>query len=176
MIDHCRRGVAAGFLMLLWAPVWAQQTDKPTGQPSAPQPKPAPQQTPPLWPSNTTVPQPAPPAQPVPPAPIATTTAPVTVLIPPPPAVQKNPPLGSEQLGKIRENEQHYREQNAAAELEFDARQAQERKEFAATVAGKGFWERRRQTREFRAGQARRRKEFDAEQEKKRLTYEWRYP
>jgi hypothetical protein len=85
-------------------------------------------------------------------------------------------PLGSDLRGKIKEDGEHFREQDAASQREFELSQAEERKAFETKLEDKGFWERRRLKRQFRAAQALRRKEFNAEQAKKRRMYEWRYP
>lgn len=172
------RGCAAvACLMLFWAAaVPAQQVGDPAGKPPAQeQPLIAPDQRP------VAAPQPSPPrldtGVPAPqrsPA-VATTTVPVTILnLPmarPEPAA-----LGSELRSRIREQEQHFREKGAEAAREFNLRQAEERKEFAAATAEKGFWERRRLTREFHATQAKQRLAFNKEQEKRRRANEWRFP
>ena len=175
-----RRRVATGCLMLLWTAVSAQKTEtKAQGQPSSQQPQaPAPQQTPPALQAPI---QPSP-VQPlsfqppqIQPATVVTTTLSATIPLinPIAPAV---PQFGSELRGKIKGDEQHFHEQSVVAKSEFGLRQAEERKGLAATLADKGFWERRRLTQQFHADQAKRRQDFNEEQEKKRRTYEWRYP
>ena len=86
------------------------------------------------------------------------------------------PPNGSELRGKIKEDERHYREQAVESRHQFDLRLGEERTDFEATLADRGFWEKRRLLKEQRADQAKRRKAFNDEQERKRRTYEWRYP
>ena len=109
-------------------------------------------------------------------APAAATPAPAVLGYPQNPAVVTPPPLGSDLRGRIKADEQHYAEKSAAARREFEQRQAAEYAEFSATLADKGFWERRRLTKAFKAAQAERLRAFNAEQEKNRRTYEWRYP
>ncbi|MDD5301790.1 MAG: hypothetical protein PHS14_01670 [Elusimicrobia bacterium] len=183
MIKRHRAGLATGCLMLLWTAVAAQQTQTPQtpAAPGQPAPIPAPPPALPIVPAAPALPVapvlPVVPVQPlpVPPAAVSTTTvpglAPILKPIAPPP-----PPLGSELRGKLKEDERHFGEKSAAAKREFDLREAEEKKGFEATLADKGFWERRSLTRAFRADQAKRHREFNDEQETKRRTYEWRYP
>lgn len=197
------KSVVAGCLMMLWATAWAQKTENPSGQTSSQQSQIAPlqrenpasqtggqipnQQPSPVQPSGVAPQQ----TQPFPRlventgvpqlqqrSAVSATTAPVTTsaVNPMMPVPAPSAPLGSELRSKIKEDEQHFHEQSAAAKREFDLRQAEERKEFEATSADKGFWERRRLMRQFRADQTKRRQEFNEAQEKKRRTYEWRYP
>ena len=97
-------------------------------------------------------------------------TAPILILKPLPPA------LGSDLHGKIKDDEQHFTEKSAAAKREFHLRQLEEKKAFEATPRSVGYWELRRLRRQFLTAQAVSRREFDAEQEKKRRTYQWRFP
>lgn len=135
--------------MMLWAPASAQQAEPPVVS-----------------------------VQPVPSATIHLATIPAVIpVIAPPPAPAAPPPvLGAEISGKLKADERHFNEKSASARLDFDLRQAEERKSFEAAPPGSGFWERRGLARAFRAEQKRRRREFLAEQEQKRKTYEWRYP
>ena len=122
--------------------------------------------TPPLAPLATLSAQPA-----------APTAAPVSADIGlPSPTPAQNPPANSDLRSKMKEDEQHFHDKSAAAKSEFELRQTEEKKAFAATLSDKGFWERGRLKRQFRAAQAKRRREFEEEQAKKRRTYEWRYP
>ena len=72
--------------------------------------------------------------------------------------------------------ERHFKDQAAENRAAFEARQLGERKDFEQSVKTKTFWERRRLTKAFNAEQAVKKEAFNAEQEKKRQMYEWRYP
>lgn len=180
MIDRARRNVVVGCLFLLCASAAAQQTENP------PKPQPAQPVKPPFSTQPPTfAPPPLAPAFPTitPPAgataqqnlPVVVSTIPVTLPVPKP-APTAEEPLGKELHDRVRESASHYRDQSASDKRAFDLSQTVERKEFEATLSDKGFWERGRLKRDFREAQRKRRKEFDAEQEKKRRTYEWRYP
>lgn len=180
MIARHRRCAFAGGLLLLSTGVSALRTETPPAQPAPGQPPPMQQSAPPTFappqlapafpiitaPANAPVQQNSP---------VVSSTIPVTLPVPKP-APTADEPLGKELHDRVRENASHFRDQSASAKRAFDLSQTVERREFEATLADKGFWERGRLKREFRAAQNKRRKEFDAEQEKKRKTYEWRYP
>lgn len=181
-MNHSYGVAAAGLLLLCSA---ASADPSPTNQPSPPPLTVTPgASVVPVTPSLPVQPAPAPvnppvaPALPVQQAPLPAAPSTTTITIPVSPPAQKAPPppLGSELRNKLKVDEQHFIEKSAAAKLEFDQRELAERKEYDATIAGKGFWERRRLTKEFRAQHAKLRREFNDEQEAKRKTYEWRYP
>lgn len=173
-----RIAAASGLMLLAAAAVAAVAAENKQAPPTYPraegtvsvqQPAPAPPE-----------PAPAPPPAPalVVPAPVqpptlttSTVLAPIIKPIDPPP-----PPLGSELRGKIREDEKHFNEKSSDARRHFELRQADELKDFEATLAAKGFWERRRVSRAFGAEQAAQRREFLKEQAEKRKLYEWRFP
>jgi hypothetical protein len=116
--------------------------------------------------------------KPVPPSTVNITTVPLANPLVTPVPVQPTPPppLGSELRNKLKVDEAHFIEKSAVAKSDFALRETAEKKEFDTTLGDKGFWERRRLTRAFRAEQAKRRRTFNDEQEAKRRTYEWRYP
>jgi len=190
--------IVTGCLMFLWTAVSAAEQAPPAQRtptaPTRPAPVPAPAPATPV-PAPVTAP-PAPVT--TPPVPVTEAPAPMNVplvaptvpLLPsafqqttPPllntgtlaPSVRPvDPPLGSELSAKVKEERRRYVETSASAKLEFEARQAEEKKDFDETPRDTGFWETRRLRREFRAAQAKSRLEFNAEQEKKRQTYGWR--
>ncbi|MFI5346067.1 MAG: hypothetical protein ACHQ51_06805 [Elusimicrobiota bacterium] len=164
MSDHPRRAAVAGCLMLLAASVSAQQADKPTVQPVS-----AAAAAPVAEPVTSPVTGPVPAPVTAAPPPILTSTIPATVLITTPPRITPNTLLGNDLHNKVRYNEARLRAQDAEANRAFDAREAAARNEFEGGLAGKGFWERRRLTREFNGQQAKRRAAFNAEQDQKRL-------
>jgi hypothetical protein len=188
MTGTMRAGAAAGLLLLLWTAASGLDETPPAPAPSQPAATDRYPSSPvPLTTLPKTSAQPVPfnagPARPsplkpaaTPAAPAAVTPAPAVLGYPQNPAAAPAPALGSELRGRIKEDERHFGDKSAEAKRAFERRQAEEYKEFAATLANKGFWERRRLTKEFKAAQAKRRKEFNDEQEAKRRTYEWRYP
>lgn len=172
-----RRIAAASALMLLAAAAAAENKQAPPTYPraegtiSVQQPAPAPAAPAPAAPAAPALAVPAPVVQPPVILTTSTALAPILKPIAPPP-----PPLGSELRGKIREDEKHFNEKSSDARRHFELRQAAELKDFEATLADKGFWERRRLSRAFSAEQAARRREFLKEQAEKRKLYEWRFP
>lgn len=172
MTARHRRDAAVICLLLLGTAASAEQPPQPPIAPLQ-------QATPPYQPGSPTVnktpslvqPPPAQPVlpPPVPSAAVATASAPVTFPLPKP---IPEPASGGAPQDPAWRNEQHSREKSTADESVFELRQAVEMREFKATLVGKGFWERRRLTRQFRSAQIQRRKEFDAEQEKKKRASE----
>lgn len=108
--------------------------------------------------------------------------SPTTPFVPVPPfpspglaPVSGDRPFITDLDGKRRQDEQHFNNQLRERRAAFEQRQKEDAEGHAAFLKGKGFWERRRLSNEFKAEQARKRKAFNAEEDALRKKTEWRF-
>ena len=128
------------------------------------------------------------PAQPVLPPPVVATQQPTAPanndlgaqqpVVPPliMAAQQPTAPANNDLRTQIQSEERHFKDQATENRFAFEQRQVGGHKDFEQSINGKPFWEKRKLTNEFNTQQAVKKNAFNAEQEKKRRMYEWRYP
>ncbi len=127
-----------------------------------------------LEPRPLPVPSPAPVPAPLP--------SPTTPLIPVPlvPGPFNNPasavrPFITDLEGNRQQAAQRFNAQMQDRRQTFEQRQKDDAAAFGATLEGKGFFERRRLSSEFKAEQNRKRKAFNEEDDARRKKTEWRF-